>query len=45
MKQGQLFKPFGDDKSWEVIEVLSDGIYTIRQLFDTSCSTDQLYVG
>lgn len=48
MKLGQLFKPFvaqGDDKSWEVIEVLGDGLYTIRRLFDTSCKSDQLYVG
>lgn len=50
MKVGHIFKPFisqGDDKSWEVIEVLDSslGIYTIRRLFDTSCKSEQLYVG
>lgn len=50
MKVGHIFKPFvsqGDDRSWEVIEVIdgAHGIYTIRRLFDTSCKSDTLYVG
>lgn len=50
MKVGHIFKPFisqGDDKSWEVIEVLDadNGIYNIRRLFDASCKSDTLYVG
>lgn len=44
MKLGQIFKPY-DDVSWEVIEVLCEGHYIIRKLFDNSYTSDELYIG
>lgn len=43
MRVGQLFKPEGEEGTWEVIELLSDQHCIIRKLFDKYCKSDKLY--